>query len=93
MVFCVVLNVNVFVEACCVLRLFTLAIMASVPFFVYRSYWLFTPALLMRFAYSSSHSSRLRQVNKASPRARAGTGMQRTHKYTHIEVLVYLLFA
>lgn len=51
--------------------MFTLAIMASLPFFVYRPYWLFTRTLLMRSAYSSSHSSRLRQVNKASPQARA----------------------
>lgn len=35
-------------RAACVC-VFTLAVMASMPFFVYRSYWLFTPTLLMWF--------------------------------------------
>lgn len=79
------------------MHVFTLAIRASMPFFVYRSYWLFTPALLMGFAYSYSHSSHLRQVNKASPQARVEPACKLWHtrkhkdKYAHGEVACFLL--
>lgn len=81
MVFCVPFNVNVFVEVCCA-HMFTLAIMASMPFFVYRSYWLSTLTLLMWFAYSSPHWSRLRQVNKAPTQAPARVRPACKHWYT-----------